>query len=77
MWLRKVLISLTLLALVVPGSMAQDQTSKPDSSSSSTSNSQATAQSEPPVQQPDDSKIKHDGSKNDVDAIGNRKIGVA
>jgi predicted Zn-dependent protease len=28
------------------------------------------------VQEPDDSKVKHDGSKNDVDAIGNRKIGA-
>ena len=29
----------------------------------------------PAVPQKDDSKIKHDGGKNDVDAIGNRKIG--
>ena len=29
----------------------------------------------PVVQQPDDSKVKHDGSKNDVNAIGNRKVG--
>jgi beta-barrel assembly-enhancing protease len=28
-----------------------------------------------PVQQQDDSKIKHDGGKNDVNAIGNRKMG--
>ena len=27
------------------------------------------------VQQPDDSKVKHDGSRNDVNAIGNRKVG--
>ena len=27
------------------------------------------------VQQPDDSKVKHDGSKKDVNAIGNRKVG--
>lgn len=27
------------------------------------------------VQQPDDSKVKHDGGKNDVNAIGNRKVG--
>jgi predicted Zn-dependent protease len=27
------------------------------------------------VQEPDDSKVKHDGSKRDVDAIGNRKVG--
>ncbi len=29
----------------------------------------------PAVQEPDDSKVKHDGSINDVDAIGNRKVG--
>jgi hypothetical protein len=27
------------------------------------------------VQQPEDSAVKHDGSKNDVNAIGNRKVG--
>jgi hypothetical protein len=27
------------------------------------------------VEQPDDSKVKHDGSKHDVNAIGNRKVG--
>ena len=27
------------------------------------------------MQEPDDSKVKHDGGKDDVDAIGNRKIG--
>jgi len=27
------------------------------------------------IQEPDDSKVKHDGSKKDVDAIGNRKVG--
>jgi hypothetical protein len=29
----------------------------------------------PVVQQPDDSRVKHDGSKKDVNAIGNRKVG--
>jgi len=29
----------------------------------------------PIIQQPDDSKVKHDGGKNDVNAIGNRKVG--
>ncbi len=29
----------------------------------------------PAVQEPDDSKVKHTGGKDDVDAIGNRKIG--
>ncbi len=75
MLLRKVLISLLLLAFVVPASLAQDQSSKPDPSKPDSPDSSATVQSEPPVQEPDDSKVKHDGSKKDVDAIGNRKIG--
>src|SRR5579862_8037218 len=29
----------------------------------------------PVIAQPDDSKVKHDGSKSDVNAIGNRKVG--
>jgi predicted Zn-dependent protease len=29
----------------------------------------------PPVVEPDPSKVKHDGGENDVDAIGNRKVG--
>jgi hypothetical protein len=29
----------------------------------------------PVIAQPDDSNVKHDGSKNDVNAIGNRKVG--
>jgi beta-barrel assembly-enhancing protease len=70
MLLRKTLISLSLLALFVSAALAQDPPSQPGSS-----NSSGTVQSEPTVQQPDDSKVKHDGSKNDVDAIGNRKIG--
>ncbi len=38
-------------------------------------NPEATPTTPPPIQEPDDSKVKHDGSKNDVDAIGNRKVG--
>ena len=100
MFLRKTLIPLILLALIVPASLAQDQTqtqptatqpsdSKPDSSKPDSSKSDSTkpddakaapsdastVHSDPPIQQPDDSNVKHDGSKNDVDAIGNRKIG--
>lgn len=77
---RKWLISLTLLAFVVPASLAQDQTQKAPNSKDQASqqepapdtNTPATSQ---PIQQPDDSKVKHDGSEKDVDAIGNRKIG--
>jgi predicted Zn-dependent protease len=93
MFLRKVLIPLFLLVLIVPASLAQDQSqpsstqpsaSKPDSSKPEASkpddakpepSDTSAVQGDPPVQQPDDSKVKHDGSKNDVDAIGNRKVG--
>jgi beta-barrel assembly-enhancing protease len=48
-------------------------TQAPDSNSASSDNNN---QSLPPViQEPPDSKVKHDGSINDVDAIGNRKVG--
>ncbi len=93
MFFRKVLIPLILLVLIVPASLAQDQsqpsstqpsTSKPDPSKPEASkpddakpepSDTSAVQGDPPVQQPDDSKVKHDGSKNDVDAIGNRKVG--
>jgi predicted Zn-dependent protease len=59
---------------------SKSDTAKPDSSKTDTakpdsSDTPAVVQGEPPVQQPDDSKVKHDGGKSDVDAIGNRKIG--
>ena len=87
---RNWLISLTLLAFVVPASLAQDQTQTPsqdqtqaqkDSNAKDQTSQQEpapdanTPQTSPPIQQPDDSKVKHDGSEKDVDAIGNRKIG--
>src|SRR5262249_26443310 len=46
----------------------------PDESSKPTANPPANDQPQP-VQQQDDSKIKHDGGKSDVNAVGNRKIG--
>jgi beta-barrel assembly-enhancing protease len=56
-----------------PDSTKPDST-KPDDATPAASDATA-VQSDPPIQQPDDSKVKHDGSKNDVDAIGNRKVG--
>jgi beta-barrel assembly-enhancing protease len=47
----------------------------PPDSSSSTSNDNNNQTLPPVIQEPDDSKVKHDGSINDVDAIGNRKVG--
>lgn len=129
MYFRKVLISLSLLALMAVPALAQNQTSQtpdpqpqasqptsqPQTSSDQTAppqNTQPTAgpttgstpaqpqdptatpsptpappadssassgdsapTEPPPIQEPDDSKVKHDGSKKDVDAIGNRKVG--
>lgn len=70
-----------------PPTTAKDQTGQtssppadaPQPGSSQDSTSTGADAGNPPnppvVQEPDDSKVKHDGGKNDVDAIGNRKIG--
>lgn len=56
-----------------PQDPAPTSTQTPDSNSTS---SDTNNQSLPPVvQEPPDSKVKHDGSINDVDAIGNRNVG--
>jgi beta-barrel assembly-enhancing protease len=103
---RNWLISLTLLALVVPAALAQTPTQTPTQNPTQIpAQTQIPTQTQPqppgpttkdptdqlpqqeptsdtsapktsqPIQQPDDSKVKHDGSEKDVDAIGNRKIG--
>jgi beta-barrel assembly-enhancing protease len=118
---RKVLISLSLLALIAVPALAQNQTSpnstsqsqtsapnaqtqttqtqtsqtqtappstsagttptssQPADSSASSANGNANGDAAPsgpqPVQEPPDSKVKHDGGEDDVDAIGNRNIG--
>ncbi len=41
----------------------------------SSSNSSAAPSGDPPIQEPDPSKVKHDGGEDDVDAIGNRNVG--
>jgi len=53
----------------------QDPAPTPPTDSSSSSSDSAAPSGTPPIQEPDDSKVKHDGSKKDVDAIGNRKVG--
>lgn len=64
-----------LLALsAVPAAFAQDSGGSTDGDKSDSSQAQQ-PQISAPIQQPDDSKVKHDGGKDDVDAIGNRKIG--
>ncbi len=64
-----------------PAPLPQDPTATPSSTpappaDTSSGSGDAAAPSGPaPIQEPDDSKVKHDGSKADVDAIGNRKVG--
>jgi beta-barrel assembly-enhancing protease len=61
----------------VPAPPPDNSGSTQDSSNQSSSSSDSNNQSLPPaVQEPPDSKVKHDGSINDVDAIGNRKVGA-
>ena len=56
------------------GAKGQDQDKdKVDATAKDTAKDKETLP--PVVQQPDDSKVKHDGTKNDVNAIGNRKVG--
>lgn len=62
----------------MPGTTPQDPAPTPPPTPDSSSSPSASTDSKPaprPIQEPDDSKVKHDGSKNDVDAIGNRKVG--
>src|ERR1700724_8601 len=49
-----------------------EPTPTPDSTASG---SDSAPRGPPPIQEPDDSKVKHNGTKSDVDAIGNRKVG--
>ena len=56
-------------------SSTPSSTPAPPADSSASTDSQTAPQGEPPVQEPDESKVKHDGSEKDVDAIGNRKVG--
>src|SRR5579859_4539351 len=47
-----------------------------DQTPTASNTAQNPAQNPPaPVQEPDPSKVKHDGGKDDVDAVGNRKMG--
>jgi hypothetical protein len=56
-----------------PQDPAPTSTSTPDSTSSA--NGDAAPNAQTPIQEPPDSKVKHDGGEDDVDAIGNRNIG--
>jgi len=64
-----------------PASTSSTPAPPADSSSSSGSGSSSTGSDSvpsgpPPIQEPDESKVKHNGGESDVDAIGNRKMGA-
>src|ERR1700719_4161509 len=81
MKLRLLALTVVLLTLIyaAPSSFAQDQGStKPsDPSSDSTATPAPKSTPAPPagVQPADPDKVKHDGGKTDVEAVGNRNVG--
>ncbi len=72
----------TPTAQTTPAQTTPDQTTPasrqpdPDAAQPSDSAQSDKKPAEAPVQAADPAKVKHDGGKNDVDAIGNRKIGA-
>jgi hypothetical protein len=60
-----------------PATQSPSTTPSSTSTADSSGNTQsdATPSGPQPVQEPPDSKVKHDGGEDDVDAIGNRKVG--
>src|SRR5947209_16064559 len=81
-----ILMAAFVLFCAPPWVLSQDQTrsqtdpKSPTSQSGQTDQNNTSTPSDQPsmptaVPQKDDAKIKHDGGRNDVDAIGNRKIG--
>jgi len=84
MKLRFFVITAVLLSFsyAAPWSFSQDQgTPSPGASGTSTQTDKTPAQTDktapttPTVSPADPDKVRHDGGKNDVDAIGNRKMG--
>jgi len=70
---RSLAMAIAVLALcAAPLSFSQDQ---PNGGDSPSAKSTAAQPSVPSVKEADPSKVKHDGGKDDVDAIGNRNVG--
>ena len=74
--------ALLTFSFAAPWTFSQDQgTPSPGASGTSTQTDKTPAQTDktaattPTVSPADPDKVKHDGGKNDVDAIGNRKMG--
>src|SRR6266849_716133 len=80
MKLRLLVLTAALLGFsyAAPWSFSQDQGSATPSGQSASNDTAQSDQVTPPppaVQPADPDKVKHDGGKNDVDAIGNRRMG--
>jgi beta-barrel assembly-enhancing protease len=71
--------ALVSFSYAAPWSFSQDQggatTSTDKPADSSAPSDQAAAPSKPAVQPADPEKVRHDGGKQDVDAVGNRNVG--
>jgi len=73
------LLALTAVLLVssyaTPGSFSQDQGGAKPSDTASDSAAPKSTAAPLPVQPADPDKVKHDGGKTDVEAVGNRNVG--
>jgi beta-barrel assembly-enhancing protease len=81
MKLRLLALTVVLLTLIyaAPSSFAQDQgstkPSDPSSDSTATPAPKSTSTMPTPAEPADPDKVKHDGGKTDVEAVGNRNVG--
>jgi beta-barrel assembly-enhancing protease len=78
MKLKSLAITAALLAFSLPStSFAQDQgsTSPSDQSAPAAQSDKTPVPTTTPVQEPDPDKVKHNGGKSDVEAVGNRNVG--
>jgi len=76
MKLRLLAIAAALLTFsyLAPWSFSEDQGTATDQSASA-AQSDKSAAPPPPIQAADPDKVKHNGGKDDVDAVGNRNVG--
>lgn len=67
--------TLSLALICVPFSFSQDKTPDKGDDKAATDSSAKSKATSPPVQAADPDKVKHEGGKKDVDAVGNRNVG--
>ena len=70
-----VVAALLAFAYMTPWSFSQDKGSGGPSDQSASGSTAPSSPSAPAVHPADPDKVKHDGGKDDVDAIGNRNVG--